>query len=269
MKNTALADINFREILDYGGQPEVRNRYPRSLACSGYCIDCEESGVLGESGGQLSLMSHGCDSADFETILGPMPLAGSGVTMPVLFLLENPGADGRYRNGIEIAFRGSRKKPPVNHYYWTPSARPWPSCVADFIADPHFYGPYFAYLMQRHQLTNVYITNLVKCKWTQAVADDYRGVGAAVVTRHCTERFLAREFALFGPRLVVCLGGNAERGYQEFSRRFPSAALVANLMHPAYIKNRSQTDPQRRTKEQLFEENDRRMEDALSRLAAG
>jgi hypothetical protein len=28
----------------------------------------------------------------------------------------------------------------------------------------HLYGDYFAYLMQRHGLGNVYITNLVKCR---------------------------------------------------------------------------------------------------------
>jgi hypothetical protein len=196
-----------------------------------------------------------------------MNVAGSGVTMPVLFLLENPGADDRYRNGTEVAFRGSRKKPPVNHYYWTPSARPWPHQVADFIYDPHFYGPYFAYLMQRHRLLDVYITNVAKCKWTRAASGKAGGGGASLVARHCSERFLEREFEIFRPRLVVCFGGNAERGFREFSRRFGLDAVSITLIHPAFIKNRSQTDPQRRSKEQLFAENDHRIVEALTRLA--
>ena len=266
MRDSALANLNFRDILDYGGQPQVQNRYAQPLTCRGYCVDCEESGVLRASGGKLTLMSHGCDSADFETILGPMRRTDAGVTAPVLFLLENPGADDRYRNGVEVAFRGFAKKPPVNHYYWTPSARPWPQHIVDFIADPHFYGPYFAYLMQHHQLLNVYITNLVKCKWTKVNAGPDHTADPSLVTRHCAQRYLTRELALFAPRLVICFGENARRGFVEYSRRFSPEAVVVGLFHPAYIKNRSQTDLQRRSKEQLFEENDVRIEAGLARL---
>lgn len=47
----------------------------------------------------------------------------------------------------------------MNHYYWTPNLEAWPSSATDLRGS--FYGPYFAYLMRRHQLRNVYITNLV------------------------------------------------------------------------------------------------------------
>lgn len=266
MRNSALANLNFREIVDYGGQPEVQNRYAQPLACRGYCIYCEESGVLHTAGGKLTLMSHGCDSVDFEAILGPMRRTDADVTAPVLFLLENPGADDRYRNGVEVPCRGFTKKPPVNHYYWTPSARPWPEHISDFIAGPHFYGPYFAYLMQRHHLLNVYITNLVKCKWIKVAGDPGSSANPSLVTRHCVERYLARELELFAPRLVICFGENAQRGFREYSGRFSPEAVVVSLIHPAFIKNYSQTDSQRRSKEQLFEENDLRIEAGLVRL---
>jgi hypothetical protein len=83
VKDIRLVDLNFREIVDYGGQPQVQNRYSRSLACRGYCISCEESGLLKKTGGRLGLMSHGCDSTDFEDILRPMPREGAGVAEPI------------------------------------------------------------------------------------------------------------------------------------------------------------------------------------------
>jgi hypothetical protein len=66
MNNQALVDLNFRDIIDYGGQPPVRHRYDPPLACQGFCVACEENGLVSISGGRLDLMSHGCDSSDFE-----------------------------------------------------------------------------------------------------------------------------------------------------------------------------------------------------------
>src|SRR4051812_47984659 len=101
MRNAKLVDINFREIVDYGGQPPVKNKYEPPLHCPGYCISCEESGLLKDSGGKLDLMSHGCDSWDFKSLLGELPGdapgAGPRLHEPVMFLLENPGGD--YSNG--------------------------------------------------------------------------------------------------------------------------------------------------------------------------
>ena len=168
MRDERLANLNFREVLHYGGQPNpVQNLYAPPLPCIGYCVSCEQSGVLAQVGGKLSLMSHGCDSEDFEAILGPMPPSQApGVTRrvnePILFLLSDPG--GSVHNGAKVPFQlGDQrfvKEPPVNHYYWTSSvAQGWPSwpCEVERFAG-NFYGPYFAYLMRRHQLSDVYIT---------------------------------------------------------------------------------------------------------------
>ena len=120
MKDPVLAALNFKELLDYGGQPRVMGEYPQPIPCRGYCVSCEESGLLDGTGRRLDLMSHGCDTSDFEEVLGPMPHEGPCVEEPILFLLEKPGAD--YSNGEEVTFRGWRKKPPVKNYYWTPNA---------------------------------------------------------------------------------------------------------------------------------------------------
>lgn len=109
MKNE-LAELNFCNLLGYGGQPEVHYRYPRPVPCDSYCVACEESGVLESSGGELTLMSHGCVGSDYEKILGPMPENVDFIDVPVMFLLEDPGADGRYKNGEIVRFRGVEKE---------------------------------------------------------------------------------------------------------------------------------------------------------------
>lgn len=239
MKDKRLVDLNFCEIVDYDGQPQVENKYSKPINCRGYCVDCEKTGVLKKSGGHLDLMSHGCDSSDYEAILGQMPREGICIDQPILFLLEDPG--GYDRNGRPIEFLNYKKQPPVNHYYWTPNIREWPENVTDFIDNWNYYGPYFAYLMRHHQLLNIYITNLVKCKWSKDLGYQGEKSNAKIVLLHCVKRFLTREVQIFSPKIAFCFGGNSERGFRKHIRRTKTDCLVINLMHPAYIKHRSQT----------------------------
>lgn len=258
MKDSRLADLNFREIVDYGGQPPIQNEYASPLNCHGYCVSCEEAGLLAKAGGRLDLMSHGCDSADYETILGPVPREGVPVHRPVLFLLQDPGAD--YGNGAPRDFRGFRKQPPVNHYYWTPNVQVWPTRVVDF--GGNFYGPYFAYLMRRHQLLNVYVTNVVKCKW---VKDSPTGNGdASAILSHCVARYLVRELTLFGPDVALCFGRDTERNMRALVDRTGRRCIVQYLRHPAFIQFRHQTV--RQSQEKLVQENDDRIAGALAKL---
>ncbi len=250
MRDVELADLNFREIIDYGGQPPVRNRYAEALQCAGYCVSCEDATLLATVGGHLEIMSHGCDSSDFEQVLGPMPQEGRIVEQPVMFLLENPGGDKD--NGEVVPFRTFVKKPPVFHYYWTPNVDRWPTSLVEF--NGNFYGPYFAYLMRRHQLRNVYITNLVKCKWVDAP-----GAGThdpSPIVRHCVARHLAREIQFFGPRAIVCFGGKAAVGFRRLLPQLAAECHVAELYHPSYIRDRYQTARPRRSREDLIREND-------------
>jgi len=179
-----------------------------------------------------------------------MPREGAGVQQPVLFLLENPGGD--YKKGVKTDFLGYRKQPPVNHYYWTPNTAHWPRDKSEFKGN--FYGPYFAYLMCRHQLMNVYITNAAKCKWTH-------GKTPSSILKNCVRNYLRREIELFQPRLVFCFGRAAERVFR---------SMVCNLQfsylyHPSFIQSRFRVTG--RTQQQLLEENDTRICDAIASLA--
>jgi hypothetical protein len=260
MKNPQLVDLNFRRILNYGGQPAVAWRYNDSNRpnCVGYCTGCEDKKLVNP--GVLDLMSHGCDSSDFETLLGPLPTQ-SPVMAPVLFLLEDPGGD--YGNGDVVSFRGHTKRPPNNHYFWTPSNTKWPRKVSEF--GWNFYGPYFAYLMATHGLGNVYITNAVKCGVRQTVrkttpgfkrTDPYRAVA-----RTCLQSFLTKEVEIFQPRLVFCFGQAAHNHYVEltFGKPYPAGVL---LLHPNYIALAQRVH---KTRDELVRENDKTIAATLAK----
>jgi Uracil DNA glycosylase superfamily len=260
MRDPQLSDLNFRELLEYGGQPSVAARYDPPLSCNGYCVRCEDEGLVQKSGGRLDLMSHGCDSADFEAIIGPMPTNDPipGVKKHILFLLENPGMD--FGNGKVVPFKGLEKQPPVNVYYFAPTTNIWPDGRERF--GGNFYGPYFAYLMWKHQLTNVYITNLVKCRYRRV--DGTPASTPFDINKNCIDLYLRREIEIFAPKLIVCFGQRAERG---FKSAYPETTRLPHvyLMHPSYICDRWQASG--KTQDELLKENDERLRGAIMHLA--
>jgi hypothetical protein len=222
--DSRLADLNFKKLLHYGGQPLVRNRYPSPLACAGYCVSCEREGLLG-TGESLDLMSHGCDTSDLERVLGPMPALARPFEQPVLFLLEMPGGD--YGNGEIVEFCGFRKRPPVNVYYWTPEPGPWPTDLSH-VENQYFYGPYFAYLMAKHNLRNVYITNAVKCKSNAKSASEK-------VVQNCIKTYLSEEIRIFRPEITFCFGHSAEN-MMKLIDKAEFQGKIQYLYHPTAIE---------------------------------
>src|SRR2546422_454924 len=258
MKDPQLVALNFRRLVDYGGQPPVEFRYTDASRpkCVGYCTICEDRKLVAPE--VLDLMSHGCDSSDFGTLLGPLPTQ-TPIMAPVLFLLEDPGGD--YDNGRKVSFRGHSKRPPNNHYFWTLSNKKWPRGVSDF--GPNFYGPYFAYLMATHGLGNVYITNAIKCGVRQTVRKDQPGFKRSsayrAVARTCLQSFLLKELEIFQPRLVFCFGQAAHNHYLEITpgKPFPTGVV---LLHPNYIALAQRVH---KTREELVRENDKTISAAL------
>src|SRR5580700_5475029 len=145
MKNEVLRDLNFRQLLHYSnGAPQPKHSYTQPLACEGFCVSCEKSGLLDGSDRRLYLMSHGADTSDFESLFGkelPLENGEKYLEAKVMFVLESPG--GMYDTGIpqengipqntdpektDQGVEGVKKEPPVCHYYWMPKETPvWPS----------------------------------------------------------------------------------------------------------------------------------------------
>lgn len=260
MKCGRLVDLNFRNLLHYGGQPPVQNAYNPPIPCTGYCVDCEEKHLVPE-GWQLDQMSHACDTTDFEALLGPLPLDGRPIMdRRIMFLLEKPGGD--YENGAAVPYLDFQKRPPVNHYYWTPNVAVWPVNVAEF--GGNFYGSYFAYLMRRFRMRNVYITNSVKCAWRMAPPGGQAGAKAPTfspVTENCTNRWLSNEVALCPPVVSFCFGRRAKDHAARLKNLGATVGLIRYLWHPSAIQL---SQRYKKTREEMVAENDHWIEETLS-----
>lgn len=223
MKNKKLSDLNFKYLINYGGQPDVQCQYKEPLKCSGYCIYCEEQKVFPDFDGSFDQMSHGCDTSDYEKVLGSLK-SKKPTEKPIIFLLENPG--GNYNNGKEVRYNDYIKQPPVNHYYWTPDLKKWPVELSELT---NWYGSFFAYLMNKHGLKNVYITNLIKCNTLYDQPYDKKSA-----VKYCSEKWLLQEIELFKPKFVLCFGHNAFKGFNKLIKSQNLEIDNLYVPHPAH-----------------------------------
>jgi hypothetical protein len=249
MKNPLLESLNFKELLCYSSKFFPKHFYDSPIECCSFCVECEKNGAIKMAGGKLTLMSHACDTYDYE-LLFQQPLEGDHLILdPIIIILENPGKD--YSLGKEITYQNVTKKPPVYHYYFSTELGSWPSTYEDL--DGNYYGSYFAYLIKRHGLKNAYITNLVKCKTVDSHSPHF-------VEQSCVNAILTREIEIFQPKLALCF---SRKVYNSFRRYFPQIKSLY-IYHPSFIRNRSYTKGI--TPKEAMQKNDLRVGDALSRF---
>ena len=266
MKNRKLAELNFRKLLHYEGEPNVRASQAAPIPCTGFCVSCEQNGILDSGDQRLDKLSHGADTNDFERAIGKLP--AGGLDVPVAFLLESPG--GEYDLGSPISYKGITKRPPVNHYYWVPTIPEWPADPSK--VDPGSYGPYFAYIIATHKLSNAYFTNVIKC--SLAPREGYKFIryfGTAVpeeretkILANCFNLFLNEEMMIVNPKIVFCFGGKAAKMASDagLNSLLPAARFVT-LLHPAALNYGKITVGQ------LIERNDQSIQDALTERNEG
>src|SRR6266481_9958587 len=89
--------------------------------------------------------------------------------------------------------------------------------------------------MRKHQLRNVYITNLVKCKVVADTTDSEsqaRKWDPQIIVDHCIETYLSRELKIFRPEIAFCFGRKAEAGLQKLLGDVDVKPKIAYLLHP-------------------------------------
>ena len=203
-------------------------------------------------------MSHGADTEDFEKSICKLPPGGLEVS--VAFLLESPG--GYCGNGEKLTYEGVTKRPPVNHYYWTPQRRTWPTSPSE-VRNP--YGDYFAYIIAKHRLNNVYFTNVIKCSLAERDVDQFVGYYVtrdpdardSKIRNNCFNLFLREEMRIVNPQIVFYFGQKTEKMgyYLELQSLLPNAHFE-RLHHPA-ARTLGQSE--------IIGQNDVRMLQALSK----
>ena len=229
-----LFNLNFKNLLKYQDNFPIQNRYDdeSKLVCYGFCTECEDKGKVSED---EVLMSHGCHSSVYQELIQEKNTFTNNE--PIMFLLENPGGD--YGNGDSVTYNSITKKPPVKHFYFTPNCESWPGDDDINIIAKNPYGNYFAYLMQKYSLGNVYITNCIKCKYTE----NYEA------SKNCCKKWLEEEIEIFKPTKIVCFGCKAEKLYNYYFKRY--GIEFKRLLHPAARRSRSY----------IIKENDQRLTD--------
>ena len=218
-----------------------------------FCVHCEKSGVLERAKGALTLMSHGCDTSDFESLFGRSLPASDPVEDPILFLLQDPekaGITSWARSKPSAALLKSHRivintSQPACRAGRNPS-RIWTEITM----------VYFAYMLKTHSLSNAYITNLVKCKRVNVELPN-------LVEDACFHRFLSREIEEFRPRVVFCFGRWV---YNSLRARMPDQRCVC-LLHPSFIQNHSYTKGL--SPREAILENERRIREEASTPLSG
>ncbi len=245
MKNKKLHELNFKFLLDYPNEFRPQNRYDNPIICDQFCVSCEKNGYLDGGDLRLDQMSHGADTEDIEKSIC-CNLPPGGLDISVAFLLESPG--GYYDLGSPIKHKeeGITKRPPVKHYYWTPSPRArWPKTASELPSKADgdgMYGPYFAYLIATHKLYNAYFTNIIKCSLAQHDAEvfvryyvvrdpDNRD---SKIRTNCFQRFLSKEMEIVNPQIVFYFGQRATKmGYYAGLHDMLPRTEFRTLYHPA------------------------------------
>ena len=235
-----LFNLNFKKLLDYPDKFDIQNRYEKDIPCHGFCTCCENK--LQQQVATPPLMSHGCSTEEIKQIISE-PFTGTN-DRRIMFLLENPGGD--YQNGCNIKCNEIEKDPPVNHFYFSPNldSGKWPITVEEVKPNP--YGNYFAYLIKRHSLNNVYITNCIKCKYTGNMYKDTKKI--------CVDTYLKKEIEYFDPQKIVVFGCKAMsvvRSYCNFDSN-----NICRLWHPAA----------RRSLKNIIEHNDEILAEFLRKI---
>lgn len=105
--------------------------------------------------------------------------------------------------------------------------------------------------------TNVYITNVVKCRWVPGASGDNK----LPIVNNCSRRFLAREVAILAPKVAFCFGEDTEHEARPVLERALPRRSIKRLLHPSYIRDRCQVH--RRTRQECIDKNDREIREVL------
>ena len=240
-----LFHLNFDNLLKYPDKFDIKNRYEKAIPCQGFCTCCEDK--LQRQAATPPLMSHGCSIDDIRAVIGDTKKFPDGNDERILFLLENPGGD--CGNGMPVGDT-IIKNPPVYHFYFTPNIinGEWPTTTEEI--EQNCYGNYFAYIIYRYALNNVYITNCVKCEYYKDKDRDMYELSKEL----CVERFLREEIRIFVPQKVIFFGQAAER---IFRKAFPDfQGKTCCLWHPAA----------RRSRKDIIEHNDEILVEFLRKI---
>lgn len=231
-----LRRLNFEDLISVG-MPNVseytfeqyrRNGYEHTRI-KGYCISCEEMGynlATDDHTYRLTNISHGAHSSDFFMALKGGVETSDWHNTPVVFVYETPSLDyGIYK---EISYSGHFKHPSKD-WYWIHNDQE-PVLYPNRFSGGE-YGGFVLSVILTFKLSNVYITNLVKCGLNNAEGK-FKGLGSysEETIKNCLSRFLDKELFILKPKVVFAVGSAVEYW---INRVIKGLYYVQQLPHPA------------------------------------
>lgn len=231
-----LKRLNFSELISvkvpnidkYNFDVYRKNGYEHS-PMTGYCISCEEKGVNNANDDneyRLTNISHGAHASDFFLALKDKIDSSGWHQEPIMFVYETPSRDyGIYK---EVPYRGY-KKHPSKDWYWIHDDQ-------DIISYPKRFsgGEYGGFVMSAiltFRLSNVYITNLVKCGLNNEEGH-FKGLSfyKEECVENCYKQFLEKEIQILNPAVIFAVGSAVEDWVKWFVKE---SFFVQQLPHPA------------------------------------
>ena len=231
-----LRELNFKELLHIDA-PNVAaytfdqyrmNGYEHP-SISGYCIACEEKGcnvAADDDTYRLTHISHGAHAIDYFSALKAKPDLTGWHDEPIVFVYETPSLDyGIYR---AVAYKGYNKRPSKD-WYWIHGDQA-PKLYPDRFGGGE-YGGFVWGAVQTFRLSNVYITNLVKCGLNNNEGK-FKGLDAynEETIKECYSRILEKELDILNPKIVFAVGSAVEKWVSRFVQ---GRYYVQPLPHPA------------------------------------
>ena len=158
MRNNTLVELNFRKLINYPNFDGYKKE--KGYLCCGFCCSCIEKQIVSKPDDLISI-SHAADSDDFARAFNSTYANNKGV----LFIFENPGDSPNDGIGNFKTINNARRYIPNRIYYWIDDSQIGsPTIIDELIKGRRYYAPYLYYLQNRHNLNNIYITNMTKCK---------------------------------------------------------------------------------------------------------
>jgi len=223
-----LISIDITNTLSYTFHQYRNNGYDHT-PITGYCVSCEDRGcnlAADDNTYKLTNISHGTHSNDFFLALSDGVDISAWHNEPIMFVYEAPSLDyGIYK---EILYKGFSKR-PSKLWYWIHDDQEPVSYPDRFTGGE--YGRFVLSAILTFKLSNVYITNLVKCGLNNEEGR-FKGLGSynKDTIRNCYSQFLERELTIIKPRIIFAVGSAVEYWVSSFVR---DNYYVQQLPHPA------------------------------------
>jgi hypothetical protein len=223
-----LICVNTPDIATYTFDHYKKNGYEHP-SISEYCTACEAKGCNCAADDQtyrLTNISHGAHSSDFFLALKDKPDVSSWHNEPIVFVYETPSLDyGIYK---DVAYKSYNKRPSKD-WYWIHDAQDYAAYPDRFCGGE--YGGFVLSAILTFKLSNVYITNLVKCGLNNAEGK-FKGLGCynEQTIKECYARFLEKELDILQPKIIFAVGSSVEEWVSWFVK---DTYYVQQLPHPA------------------------------------